>query len=343
MSGLPVELLDRIISFIDQPKYLASLSQTCKFFQKLTDSHLYNSVLIVNGKATSFAEGVLARPKRKKLVKELYYDDGIKNGRDAPATSACTCAPLYAELANLEVLSLCSGYWHWDDDETPNRHGTPVKWETDQDRLADIFDQAGLSKSIEERIWQKLRSCTLDLRERNGQGWYCSFEPAIFLVASLEELTLRGCRFTDQDGEQLLTSPYRGQTALRKLALERSYIHHTAVYNFLSAPRALTHLTLAHEEHLRHHEMGDQPSNSHRAEDYMAAFKQQQDSLQFLHLNEEWCDEVSEGTFDFRDFHALRKVEYDESGFLLNDNVEVECVHLKADDEVWYPYEPPGG
>jgi hypothetical protein len=334
MSSLPVELLDRILSFIDSPKCLASLSQTCKLFQKLTDSHLYNSVLIVNGKATSFAEGILARPERKKFVKELYYDDEIKKRTDAPDTSACTCAPLYAEFANLEVLSLCSGYWHWDDDETHYRRDAPVKWETDQDKLTDLFDQAGLSKPVEERIWQKLRSCTLDLWERNGQGWYCSFEPAIFLVASLEELTLRGCRFTDEDGEQLLTSPYRGQTALRKLALERSYVHHTAVYNFLSAPKALTHLTLAHRENLWHHEMGVQPSNSRRADDYMPAFKQQQDSLQFLHLNEEWCDEVSEGTFDFRNFSALLKVEYDESGFLLNDNVEVVCVRLRADDEV---------
>jgi hypothetical protein len=80
--------------------------------------------------------------------------------------------------------------------------------------------------------------------------------------------------------------------------------------------------------------MGVQPSNSRRADDYMPAFKQQQDSLQFLHLNEEWCDEVSEGTFDFRNFSALLKVEYDESGFLLNDNVEVVCVRLRADDEV---------
>ena len=325
ISALPVELLERIFSSVVSTKDLASLSQTCKLFHQLTDSHIYNSVLIVNGKAPSFAKAILGRPERKRLVKEVYYNDEIKKEKHAPGTSACTLAPLYASFSNLEVLSLCSGYWHWDDNDQDD---APVKWETDQDRLTELFDQAGLARPVTERVWTKLRSCTLDFQEMNGQGWYCSFEPAIFLVASLEELTLRGCRFTDDDGDELLTSPYRGQTALRKLALERSYIHHTAVYNFLSAPKALTHLTFVHRETMWHHEMGVQPRNSCHAKDYMPAFRQQKHSLQFLHLNEEWCDEVEEGTFDFRDFSALRRVEYDQyayekSDLLLNDSVEV--------------------
>lgn len=320
-SALPVELLERIFSFVDSAKDLASLSQTCKFFEKLTDAHIYSSVLIINGKATSFAEAILARPERKKLVKELYYDDDISKREHASGTSACTYAPLYAEFVNLEVLSLHSGYWYWDDDDD-HWCGAPVKWATDQKRLNELFDQAGLARPIEERVWTKLRSCTLDLQEGNGQGWYCAFEPAIFLVASLEELVLRGCRFTDEDGEKLLTSPYRGQTALQKLALERSYIHQTAAYNFLSTPKALTHLTLEHEQAFWHHEMGEQPSSSELAEDWMPAFRQQEHSLQFLHMNDGWCDGVSEGTLDFRGFLALRKVEYDESSLLLDDDYE---------------------
>ena len=315
LMNLPTELQEHIISFVQPSQPLASLNETCKKFHDLTRDSLYHSVLIVNGKAEAFAQAILSKPERKELVREVVVDCNIKKHEDDTDHSACTYAPLFAEFINLKILSLHSGYWHWDDpfdadypDDSEYKKGW-VRWETDQDKLTKSFENAGIAKPVEERIWQKLRSCTLDLTENNGQGWYCTFEPAIFLVASLRELTLKGCRFTDRDGKDLLDSPFRGQTVLQKLNLERSYIHHKAVFNFLSAPKALTHLALAHDCSLWHHEMGMQPSTSSKAQEYVDAFAQQRHSLTVLRFNEEMCDEIYDGTFDLRDFPALRKME----------------------------------
>ena len=218
-------------------------------------------------------------------------------------------------------------------------------WERDQDNLKERFRRAGLPIPVQERIWTKLRSCTLDFWELNKQGWYCTFEPEVFLVASLEELTLRGCRFEDRDGTELLNSPYRGQTALRKLVLERSYIHHTALFNFLIAPIGLTHLTLGHDKGLRHHAMGNQTVNSYDAEDYMAAFSHQKHSLQFLDLGDELLSEIEEGEFNFSTFPKLEDIEYDEAAncyWHWNEAV-ANCLQLVFEDEEWRLFEPPGG
>ena len=45
-------------------------------------------------------------------------------------------------------------------------------------------------------------------------------EPEIFIVASLEGLTVRGVRFQDCTGDDLEGSAYKGQTALKKLTLD---------------------------------------------------------------------------------------------------------------------------
>ena len=341
LLALPVELLNRIITFIDKPKSLASANQTCRLLQELTESPLYESVLIINNKASSFGTAILKNPERKALVKEVTVDCNIKKNASEKDRSACTQAPLFAEFSNLEVLSLSSGYWHWDDGESDGESDgdNRVAWATDQDNLGELFEQAGLSKPIEGRIWTKLRSCTLDFWERNGQGWYCTFEPAIFLVAALEDLILRGCRFTDRDGEKMPNSPHCGQTALRKLTLERCYIHHTAVFNFLSAPKALKHLTLGHDQMLWHHEMGDQPTTSDRAEDYMTAFNHQKHSLQYLYLGHELCPEIQEGEFDFSAFPKLEDVDFDREFWIWDD--DKQC--LQQRELEWFPYESPGG
>lgn len=336
MSGilaLPVELLERIVSFTDSQKTLASLNRTSKLLQELTETYLYTSVVLKYGAPLYFAAAVSKCTRRKPFVKEVYVNCSLRNDDDEGG-SACTYTPLFAEFPNLETLSLYSGYWHWDDTESddPDR----VLWQTDQDRLTALFEKAGLSKPLDERIWTKLRSCTLDFWEMNGQGWYCTFEPAVFLVASLEELTLRGCRFHDDDGKDLLTSPYRGQTTLKKLALEGSYIYHTAVFNFLTTPKALTHLTLAHKEGLWHHEMGYQPSTSKRAQDYMDAFELHKNSLQYLCMNDEMCDEIREPdsmAFDFADFAELKGIQYDRQTWILDDKKRLYRRGAHVDDE----------
>jgi hypothetical protein len=328
---LPVEILDRIISFISNQQTLASLSRTNQLFRKLTEPHLYESITLKPGAAPTFESAISNDTKRKSYVKEVHVDY-VNTAPDAPTLSACTHAPLYSTFHNLEALNLYSGFWHWDDSEQDGRER--VLWDTDQNRLTSLFEQAGLSKPVEERIWTQLRVVTLDLYEQNGQGWYCPFEPAIFLVPSLEELTLRGCRFWDGDGNDLLNSPYRGTTALKKLALERSYIYHTSLYNFLTMPKALTHLSLEHYQSFWHHEMGNQPETSHRVQDYMNAFKLHQHSLQSLFMNGDMCSEIEDGIkereFDFSSFPELSEINFDEDILWMLD--ETKCIRFLDED-----------
>jgi hypothetical protein len=368
LLALPVELLNRIISFIAKPTSLTSLNQTCKLLQELTEGPLYKSVLLRNNRASNFATTISRNPERKALVKEITVFCERKPTEEWEV-SACTQASLFAEFQNLEVLILSSGYLREDEDES--RGEDRVLWATDQNNVVELFKQAGLSKPIDERIWTKLRSCSLHFLDLDGQGWPCIFSPAIFLVASLENLTIGNCRFTDEDGKELLNSPHRGQTALRKLELEGCYIHHTAVFNFLCAPKALTHLTLDHEPWVYDIGMGVQPTLSDRAEDYMEAFRQQTDSLQFLHIGNLLCREIVEGVFNFSTFPELKEVQYDDLVWFLN---EAKCLRLidegsddddegddedddededkdededededEYEDEGWVPYETPGG
>ena len=124
-------------------------------------------------------------------------------------------------------------------------------------------------------------------------------------MASLEELTMRGCYFSNDDGLRILQSPYRGQTPLKVLSLHRSYIHNEALHNFLSAPRALTHLTLNHDSGLSDMEDIVETPISTDAQVYEIAFRQQIHSLELLRLNEDMCDEIKTGALDLRGFGEL--------------------------------------
>ena len=328
---LPIELIDRIISIIPSQQTLASISRTNQLFRKLTEPHLYESIILKPGAAPKLENAISHNHKRKDYVKEVHVDYAHTDF-NVPTLSACTHTPLYSTFPNIEVLNLDSAFWHWDDDERDGRDR--VLWNTDQNRLTSLFEQAGLSKPLQDRIWRKLKVVTLDFSERNGQGWYCPFEPAIFLLASLEDLTLRGCRFWDQDGYDLLSSPYRGTTALKKLALERSYIYHTSVFNFLTMPKALTHLRLEHHRSFWHHEMGDQPLTSNRAQDYMDAFKLHQHSMQSLYMNDEMCLEIDEGVkegeLDFSGFTQLVNISFENE--LLWKLDDMNCIRLADED-----------
>lgn len=326
MQSLPTELISYIMSFVDSPKSLAALNQTCKQFKDIANEALYESAFIAYKREQPFKRALEAKPGRKNLVKELYVDCLAQKPRDDPIISACTYAHLYAEFPNLEELKLKSKYWYWNDRDCDRRDEIRVEdwvnWEWDQSNLASRFDRAGLQRPPETRIWTKLKSCILDFRELNGQGWLLDdLSPGIFLMASLEELTLLNCRLVPNDGAEIPHSPFRGQTPLRKLILSNTYTHHKAVENILSGPKALMHLTLDFWPDMMHpHTMAPESAISPDRELWMQILGQQKHSLERLVMSEQLCDELCEEENDFRDFAMLKRVEYDGMVYHVTDD-----------------------
>ena len=82
LLDLTVELLDRIVTLVEKPTSLTSLNHTCKLLEELTEGPLYESVLIINNKATSFATAISNKPTRKARVKDVVVDSNIKKSAD---------------------------------------------------------------------------------------------------------------------------------------------------------------------------------------------------------------------------------------------------------------------
>lgn len=225
-----------------------------------------------------------------------YITPEVKvEGHTYSSYSACTFSPLFMEFPNLQTLKMASAFWHFDNDARPDDYvapendnepvdRVPVNWPRDQELLNVAFKQAGLLTPPDERIWRHLTAVTLDFWEENNQGAFLMWDPSIFLVDTLRELTIRGMHFHEGDGLELVGSPHRGTTKLKKLALERSAIQHISLQRFLSMPEALTHLTLEHHEMFEHHEIGDHPFYSTYSGDWGAALERHNESLEFLHI-----------------------------------------------------------
>ena len=77
-----MELVELIISFVVSPRNLASLSQTCMMFQKLTVDKLYAPVVITNSKAAAFADAIESSPDRKGLAREVAVNCETKTDDD---------------------------------------------------------------------------------------------------------------------------------------------------------------------------------------------------------------------------------------------------------------------
>lgn len=291
LTRLPVELQEIIVAHISSPQTLASLNQTCKAFHHLTEGSLYQSVLIHTGKMGAFAAALQKNSTRKAMIHTLDVD---YIGRDYDGEdidySACTFAPLFAEFAALKTLKLTSPYWDdgiyekdiTDDCELVDR--VPVEWSREHKRLDDAFKQGCLLTPPEQRIWNHLKSVTLDFYAQEGALLH--WEPSIFLIDTLEELIIRGMHVQETNGKDLFDSPRRGTTQLKKLAIERSGIARIALQRFLSMPKALTHLTLEHYDLFEIHENGDMEDRLSDMDNWDTAFEQQKESLEFLSIND---------------------------------------------------------
>jgi hypothetical protein len=169
LVSLPLELLEFIISYIDSPQTVASLNQTCKLLQQLTEDKLYTTVRVYNGKVRAFALAFSSRPDRKDRVREVHVDCEIPNPTcDLPQQyfSACEFVHVYSEFKHLEVLSLKSGYYSRLEDSDEEGFG---KWKVGQDKLASLFAEASLAMPVVDRTWPKLRYCELLLNPLNIQ------------------------------------------------------------------------------------------------------------------------------------------------------------------------------
>ncbi|KAK3720114.1 hypothetical protein LTR37_003937 [Vermiconidia calcicola] len=329
---LPTELIELIIDFVASPRALAALKQTCSTFDRLTEARSYESVLIANSKGNAFFHAMHRKPERRKRVHELAVDYDLLESKEGPncsACSACVQASEFAELSRLEALKVRLGFWDRDKDDADSH---PVQWEHDQAQLSRLFGKAGLAVPLCMRTWQSLTvwwEGILDFHELGGEGPHLVLEANIFLVASLQELTIRGCQFHQDDGSALINTPYRGHTALQRLHLEHSYIQDLALTRFLRMPRALTHLTLYHDESFSAFETG-WSMTSPTARYYMSALRLQKHSLQVLRMNHEFTWSMTEGAFDFTDFPSLELLEHgrtsNEIDFTVRGGVETKIL-----------------
>lgn len=326
LTGLSEELLNVIIQSLDSQGALCSLSRTCKLFNRLCEPRLYRDIRLgyPHTRVKGFVAALASNRARETHVRSVEID--YEPSPDYRDRSACTEVRSLAALNNLEILSLHSGYWHWDDNPKYVRRdpGELVNWSTDQDKLDQTLKEASIARPVGERVWPNLKVLVLDFWEQNGQGWFLAFEPAVFLLASLRELTICGVRYHDGDGVDLVDSPFKGEMPLESLTLKRSYLYHEALRRFLAMPKALKSLRLEHDEGYWHHEMGDDSSKSRDAEDYMVAFRQQQHSLKNL-MVQDLYDELETGTLDFRGFEKLQSL----GSFSVSEDVPV-LVHART-------------
>jgi len=170
---------------------------------------------------------------------------------------------------------------------------------------------------------------------------YLFLEPEIFLLPHLEDLTIRGCRLHDNDGDELVTSPHKRQTGLKKMALEEVHIHHQALQRFLEMPKAVTHLKLHHEADMRGFEGGEGEGRSENVEDYMSAIGLHKDSLEVLEVNGQFwpCWQDYPETIDVRGWTKLRVLK-------VQEHMDAEpTVHVLHDATLKYvaPSEPRQG
>lgn len=151
-EGLPDELIDEIIGYIDQYAALVDLKRTCKRFDEFTEWALYRSVTLKDSNREQFERSLLNRPERCDRVRELSVE--------AESLSGCTQAPLYATLANLEVLSIKSVHSRHDERAEDVEEGDVVTlWDMDQVILQATISHASMLRPVGDRIWCHLRSC----------------------------------------------------------------------------------------------------------------------------------------------------------------------------------------
>jgi hypothetical protein len=158
LEQLPSELIALIVDCLDIQSDLAALCRTCQTFKELATKRLYKSVSVRHGKAESFSQTIGQKTKAyAPFVRHLsidYDQSHVDRGNWKWGLSPCTLAPCIEKLDNLQSLSMCGGYWHWDD-----RGVDAVKWDRDQSRMEDVLERMSLQQPAETRILQNLRSC----------------------------------------------------------------------------------------------------------------------------------------------------------------------------------------
>ena len=71
--------------------------------------------------------------------------------------SGCSLTPLYATFSRLEALSVTCMHDRCDDVEESYEGAGIVKWQTEQNGLAETLFKAGVETPVEKRIWTQLR------------------------------------------------------------------------------------------------------------------------------------------------------------------------------------------
>ncbi|KAJ5173037.1 hypothetical protein N7492_005630 [Penicillium capsulatum] len=271
LNKLPGELLEFVLDHADGPS-LAGLSRTCRDLNHLTTLRLYRSACIQRGKSNEFMRTIDC--KYADLVRDVFVDaSGVWD-----EVSPCRIAPSLEKLPNLRSLALEGTFWHGNATSEEEE-----MWQTHQDRLWGVLENASLEHSPGSRILQSLRSLTIDLVEGNGQTWFLDSN-IVFLIQPLHELTIRGIMFEEEDGE--IEPEFHRQTDLKTLRIERSHINFLGLRNVLLAPRGLTHLVLEHDSCKSHHELGNATITKATVDEFVDALSIHRESLQEIHFSE---------------------------------------------------------
>ena len=157
LDNLPDELMEHILHYVDSPATLLTLKQTCQRLDDFCEAALYRSVIVDEANCDALVRSFEVRPERRMLVHEVH----VRFVSDM--ASGCSLTPLYSAFPRLEVLSVTSMHDRCDDVEEPYEGAGIVKWQTEQNGLAETLFKAGMEMPAEQRIWTHLRLCEFEL------------------------------------------------------------------------------------------------------------------------------------------------------------------------------------
>lgn len=301
LMQFPDEILLAIISQVEEPADLCSLTLTCRRIQDLTEPAIYRSMIICQGeKAQHVAHALNADPRRQKMVEDVLVS--------CPFESWLGIEDLQDHLSHMPRLKSLRL-------ETPDcnqrDHSERVHWRRIQERYEASFRRASVMLPEHLRGLDALRSCTIHFVDGTKSLYNLEEYSALLVHPTLEQLSL-SCACVSREICETLRG-YERYTSLKSLTLEQCDFDLAALTAILSLPKDLSTIHLSENFH-------DPPLVGWLTPSmFTKALRPQSHTLSKLTLllahplRSDWHDTLE--TYDFSSFQQLTYFEFGQIPF----------------------------